>query len=62
MFYLIFAKKITMETTKKSTALYWILFILSLAGLAVAYTYAGGYASLVLPFNFTFFAKALDLM
>ncbi len=62
LFYLIFAKKITMETTKKSTGLYWILFLLSLVGLVVTYTYAGGYASLVLPFNFTFFAKALDLM
>jgi hypothetical protein len=51
-----------METTKKSTGIYWILFLLSIAGLAVTYVYAGGYASLVLPFNFTFIAKALDLM
>jgi len=51
-----------METTKNSSVLYWILFLLSIAGLVVTYIYAGGYASMVLPFNFTFFAKALDLM
>jgi hypothetical protein len=62
MFCLIFAKKISMETTKKSTGLYWVLFLVSIAGLVVTYSYAGGYASLVLPFNFTFLAKALDLM
>jgi hypothetical protein len=51
-----------METTKKSTGLYWVLFLVSIAGLVLTYSYAGGYASLVLPFNFTFLAKALDLM
>ena len=51
-----------MDTTKKSTALYWILFLLSIVALVVVYTFAGGYASLVLPFNFTFLSKALDLM
>ena len=51
-----------METAKKSTGLYWVLFLLSIAGLVVTYTYAGGYASMVLPFNVTFFAKALDLI
>ena len=51
-----------METAKKSTGLYWVLFLLSLAGLIVTYTFAGGYASMVLPFNFTFLVKALDLM
>jgi len=51
-----------MDTAKKSTTIYWILFILSLVTLVVFYIYGGGYASLVLPFNFTFMAKALDLM
>ncbi len=51
-----------METTKKNTGLYWVLFLLSLVALVVTYVYAGGYASMVLPFNFTFMAKALDLM
>ena len=51
-----------MDSAKKTTGLYWILFILSLVALVATYAFAGGYASLVLPFNFTFFAKALDLM
>ena len=55
-------KYLSMETAKKSTGLYWILFLLSLAGLVVTYTFAGGYASMVLPFNFTFLVKALDIM
>lgn len=55
-------KQLSMDSAKKSTGLYWILFILSLVVLAATYAVAGGYASLVLPFNFTFFAKALDLM
>lgn len=56
-------KKIKMETTKKNTGLYWILFLLSVAGFfAVLYSPIGAYCSMVLPFNVTFFAKALDLM
>ena len=51
-----------MQTSKKSTGRYWALFMLSLVGLVVAYIFGGGYASMVLPFNFTLFAKALDLM
>jgi len=51
-----------MESTKKSTAVYWILFILSLVVTFAVTYYFGGYFTLVLPFNFTFFAKALDLM
>jgi hypothetical protein len=59
---LIFAKKLTMESTKKSTGLYWILFLLSVAGFFFVYKIGGGYCSMVLPFNVTFFAKAMDLM
>jgi hypothetical protein len=52
-----------MESTKKNTGLFWILFLLSVAGFfAVLYSPLGAYCSMVLPFNFTFFAKALDLM
>ena len=51
-----------MDNTKQFTALYWVLFVISIITLIVAYMFAGGYASLVLPFNFTFMAKALDLM
>jgi len=63
MFCPIFVKKnSTMETTKKSTGLYWILFFASLAASLIVYKVGGGYCSMVLPFNVTFFAKALDLM
>jgi len=56
-------KKIKMETTKKNTGLYWILFLLSVVGFfVVLYSPIGAYCSMVLPFNVTFFAKALDLM
>ena len=52
----------TMESTKKSTGLYWILFFASLVASVIVYRVGGGYCSMVLPFNVTFFAKALDLM
>lgn len=52
-----------METTKKRTGLYWVLFLLSVAGFfLVLQSPIGSYCSLVLPFNTTFFAKALDLI
>jgi len=52
-----------METTKKKTGLYWILFLLSVAGFFAVYmSPLGSYCSMVLPFNTTFLAKALDLM
>ncbi|WP_462251237.1 hypothetical protein [Ferruginibacter sp.] len=52
-----------MSTTKKNTLLYWILFLLSVAGFFIVYfSPIGSYCSMVLPFNVTFFAKALDLM
>jgi hypothetical protein len=59
----IFVKIIlTMETTKKSTGLYWILFFVSVAASVFVYKIGGGYCSMVLPFNLTFLTKALDLM
>ncbi len=51
-----------METSKKSTGLYWVLFLASVAAFFLVYKTGGGYCSMVLPFNVTFFAKALDLM
>lgn len=51
-----------METTKKSTGLYWILFLASVAAFFFVYKIGGGYCSLVLPFNTTFLAKALNIM
>ncbi len=51
-----------MTTSKKYTALYWILFFVSVAAFFFVYQVGGGYCSMVLPFNTTFLAKALDLM
>lgn len=52
-----------METTKRKTGLYWVLFLISVAAFfAVLYSPYGSYCSMVLPFNFTLFAMALDLM
>ena len=52
-----------METTKKkSRGLYWVLFLVSIAAFFEVYKIGGGYCSMVLPFNVTFFAMAMDLM
>jgi hypothetical protein len=56
-------KLLKMETTKKRTGLYWILFLLSVAlFFIVLFSPYASWVSMVLPFNFTFFAMALDLM
>ncbi len=52
-----------METTKKKTGLYWVLFLISVAlFFIVLFSPFGSYVSMVLPFNVTFFALALDLL
>lgn len=51
-----------METAKKSRAIYWVLFFVSVAAFFGVYAIGGGYCSLVLPFIVTSFAMALDLM
>ena len=63
-FYPIFAKnKFNMTTTnRRSRGLYWILFFISIAVFFGVYAIGGGYCSMILPFNVTFFALALDLM
>jgi len=63
-FYLIFAKNnLQMETTKKrSRGIYWLLFLVSIGVFFWVYQIGGGYCSMILPFNVTFFALALDLM
>jgi len=59
----IFAKNnLQMETTKKSRGVYWLLFFVSIAVFFWVYSIGGGYCSMILPFNVTFFAAALDLM
>ena len=39
------------ETTKKYTALYWLLFFASIAAFIIVYKVGGGYCSMVLPFD-----------
>jgi hypothetical protein len=51
-----------MEKKKRLTGLYWVLFFASIAAFFGVYSVGGGYCSMVLPFNVTFFAMAMDLM
>ncbi|HEY8733571.1 MAG TPA: hypothetical protein VIL90_03330 [Puia sp.] len=51
-----------MENTKKSTGIYWILFIISVIAFFGLYQVIGGVSILALPFICTFFAKALNIM
>ncbi|HLX90639.1 MAG TPA: hypothetical protein VKR32_03095 [Puia sp.] len=51
-----------MEETRKSTGIYWILFILSVIAFFGLYTIIGGVCIITLPFVCTFFAKALDII
>ncbi len=55
-------KPISMENTKKSSGLYWFLFLVSVIAFFGLYQVIGGVCILVLPFICTFFAKALDIM
>ncbi len=56
-------KKDQMQTTaKRSAGLYWILFIISVIVFFGVYAVGGGYCSMILPFNVTFLALALDLI
>ncbi len=56
-------KLLKMETTKKRTGLYWILFLISVAlFFIILFSPYGSWVSMMLPFNFTFLAMALDLM
>ncbi|MBC7937381.1 MAG: hypothetical protein H7Y86_18710 [Rhizobacter sp.] len=51
-----------MADKKRSAALYWLLFFVSIAAFFGVYAVGGGYCSMILPFNVTFFALALDLL
>jgi hypothetical protein len=55
-------KPLEMANAKKSTGLYWILFLISVAAFFGLYQIIGGVCILVLPFICTWFAKALDIM
>lgn len=59
----LYLQKIKKDMTKKQKGIYWILFLISVVGFfAVLYSPVGAYCSMVLPFNTTFLAKAMDLM
>ena len=49
-------------TSNKSKGLYWLLFLISCGALAAAIFYQFEYLTLILPFNCTFFVKALDII
>ena len=51
-----------MENAKRSTALYWFLFFVSVAAFIILYQVIGGVCILTLPFVCTYFAKALNIM
>lgn len=51
-----------MEQQKKNTGLYWVLFLISTGSLLFAINAHFEYFTLILPFVFTFFVKALDIM
>jgi hypothetical protein len=52
-----------METAKKSTALSWILFFVSVAACVLMYfSPFANYITATLPFIVYYFAKALDLI
>jgi hypothetical protein len=51
-----------MEKTKRSTGLYWFLFLLSVGAFIGLYQIIGGVCILTLPFICTYFAKALNIM
>jgi hypothetical protein len=51
-----------MENKKKSSGLYWFLFLVAVAAFYGLYQVIGGVSILVLPFICTWFAKALNIM
>jgi len=55
-------KILYMEDKKKSTGLYWLLFLISIGAFFGLYQIIGGVCILVLPFTCTWFAKALNIM
>ncbi|MEO8769339.1 MAG: hypothetical protein ABI402_04625 [Ferruginibacter sp.] len=51
-----------MAIVRKISGLYWILFLLSVVAFFWVYAVAGGYCSMVLPFNVTFFSLAIGIV
>ena len=51
-----------METTKKKTGLWWVLFFASTAALIAAIVLHWEWLTLILPFQCTSFVKAMDIL
>jgi hypothetical protein len=51
-----------MENNKRSSGIYWLLFLISIGAFIGLYQIIGGVCILVLPFTCTWFAKALNIM
>ena len=51
-----------MEQKKKNKGLYWLIFLVSTAGLALAIYSHWEWLTLILPFVSTSFVKALDII
>lgn len=51
-----------MENSKRSTGVYWIIFLLSTAAFIAAIALKWEYVTLILPFVGTSFVKALDII
>lgn len=51
-----------MDTSRKQTTLYWILFFVSVIAFFVLLAFKGELLTLTLPFICTFFAKAMDIL
>jgi hypothetical protein len=51
-----------MQTSKKNTGLWWLLFFVSAAGLVLAIDAHWEWLTLILPFLCTSLVKAMDLL
>ena len=51
-----------MDTTRKQTTMYWILFIIAVIAFVLTLQFKGELVTLTLPFACTFFAKAMDIL
>jgi hypothetical protein len=55
-------KLISMDVKRKSRGLYWLLFFISSAALAVAIMTHWPWLTLLIPFVTTFFVLAMDII
>ena len=62
VFLYIRSKIISMEKSKKSRGLYWLLFFVSVIAFVLVLMFQGQWVTLTLPFIFTFFALAMNIM